>query len=379
MQNSFGVYDSARGDTIRRGSEQGSLWVNLILIIISILLSLAVVEVAYRLIEGVPVFKLVDWRGERILVSRIGARRAVPDPVLGWTLKPWHHDEDGYTTIDYGIRSNFGEKAVRTGGILAVGDSFTEGWDVDNDVSWPAFLEKKTGNPVVNAGVFGYATDQIILRAEQLLPIVRPKILIVGFLEYDIFRTGHSDFGAPKPWFSLENGGLFFHPPTPIDADTQRRSLSGLDLKLRDALGYSAAVNALLGRLAPNFWYAGSHILYRKAEIDPVAVTCVLLDRLKKRVEASGIRMLLFMQHNEYLILAGDRSSESARRVVACAEAAGIQVVDQFAALRAIAVVSPEAFRAYYFPDNAAFGHLTDKGNEQAANLLAAALAKEGR
>lgn len=377
MQDSFGVYDSTRRETVRRVPAQGSLWVNLTLTVISVLLSLAVVEIAYRLTEGVPVFKLVDWRGERILVNRIGARRAIADPILGWTLKPWHEDDEGYTTIDYGIRSNFGERTVRTGGILAVGDSFTEGWDVDNDVSWPAFLEKWTGTPVINAGVFGFATDQIILRAEQLLPIVQPKTLIVGFLEFDIFRTAHSDFGAPKPYFTLENGGLFFHPPTPIDADAQRRLLSVVGLKLREALGYSAAANAFFGRLAPNFWYAGSQILYRRVDIDPVAITCALLDRLKKRMETSGVRMLLFMQHNEYLILSEDRSSENARRVVACAEAAGIQVVDQFATLRAIAVASPEAFRGYYFPDNAAFGHLTEKGNEHAASLLAAALAKE--
>src|SRR4029077_8326065 len=110
MQDSFGIHDIARRDMGRCTSRRGFSWINPALTVVSVLLSLAVVEVAYRLSEGVPVVKLVDWRSERILVNRIGAHRAIPDPILGWTLKPWHDDADGYSTIDYGIRSNFGER-----------------------------------------------------------------------------------------------------------------------------------------------------------------------------------------------------------------------------------------------------------------------------
>jgi hypothetical protein len=374
MQDVTGVSGSGRTDTAPRASGRGFPWGNLVLAVFSVLLSLAVIEVGYRLAAGLPVFQLVNWRGDRVLFNRIGATRAITDPFLGWTLKPWHKSEV-YNTIDHGIRTNFGETTVRTGSVLAVGDSFTEGWDVDDDDSWPAWLERYIGAPVVNGGVFGYGTDQIILRAEQLLPIVRPQILIVGFLEFDIFRASHSDFGAPKPHFTLENGALRYHPPDPIDP-SQRSWLSAAGYRVRDALGYSAAVDFLMARLAPGYWYTGSNIRYRKVDIDPVAITCALLDGLKKRVDADGIRMLLFMQHNEYLILGGDQPSENARRVLACAQAAGIQVVDQFASLRAIAVANPIEFRNYYILDSRGFGHMTEKGNEHAARLLAPALAK---
>jgi hypothetical protein len=374
MQDSTGVSGSDRIGAARRASGPGANWINMVLVIISILFSLVLIEVAYRLTAGLPVFKFTSWRVDRVLFSRIGAPRAITDPLLGWTLKSWHKDEV-YSTIDHGIRTNFGETTVRTGAVLAVGDSFTEGWDVDDDDSWPAWLERFIGTPVVNGGVFGYGTDQIILRAEQLLPIVQPKILIVGFLEFDIFRATHSDFGAPKPYFTLEKDELVYHPPDPIDP-SQRGWLSTAGDGLRDVLGYSAAADFVLAGLAPNYWYRGSKILYRKVDIDAAAVTCALLDRLKKQVEQSGIRMLLFMQHNEYLILGGDRPSENARRVIACAEARGIQVVDQFASLRAIAVANPIEFRSYYVPDKQGFGHMTEKGNEHAARLLAEALGK---
>ena len=38
----------------------------------------------------------------------------------------------------------------------------------------------------MNGGVGGYATDQIILRAEKLIPELNPKIVILGFLDQDI-------------------------------------------------------------------------------------------------------------------------------------------------------------------------------------------------
>jgi hypothetical protein len=246
---------------------------------------------------------------------------------------------------------------------------------VKDHESWPAFLEGLIHAPVVNGGVFGYGTDQIVLRAEQLLPIVKPKILIVGFLEYDIFRSAHTDFGAPKPYFTLQNGKLHFHPPTPLEDRTLPNLLSAAVYKLRDILGYSAVADTLLKRLAPNYWLAGSQIAYRRVNIDAVAVTCALLDRLKARADADHIRMLLFLQHNEYLILGGDVSSRNARGVVACAAAKGIQVVDQFASLRALVKADRTKIRDYYFADwREDFGHMTPKGNQHAAHLLAGAL-----
>ncbi len=363
-----------RGAARSVAGKRGHYWVNLALLVVSVFFSLLLAELIFRLATGIPVFKFADWRTSQVVLKRVG-EHAVADPVLGWTLRPWLTDDIDFTTIDYGIRSNFGEKKIRTGAILAVGDSFTEGWDVDNDESWPAYLEDLLGTPVINGGVFGYGTDQIVLRAEQLLPIVKPKILIVGFLEFDIYRSAHSDFGAPKPYFTLVKDALQFHPPKPIDPKAETTPVATIGADLRGLFGYSALADYLMRRLAPNYWHAGSKILYRRAIINPVAVTCALLTRLKKQVDANGIQMLLFMQHNEYLILGGDKSSVYARRVVDCAKKFGIQVVDQFASLRVIAVADRRKLRDYYFKEKDNFGHMTPKGNQHAARLLAEALA----
>ena len=234
------------------------------------------------------------------------------------------------------------------------------------------------GKPVVNGGVGAYGADQIVLRVEQLLPIVRPKVLIMGILEHDIHRSAFAMFGAPKPHFTLENGELRYHPPEPIEPETREGALSSVADRAREALAYSAVTDFLLSRLAPHYWYHRGKPIFRKVKIDEVAVTCALIARLKTRLDKEGIRGLLFMQHDAVLILGGDRSSLQAQRVVACAEAAGVQVVDQFNSLRAIVAANPAAVADYYHKRSGnQYGHMTWKGNEHAAKLLAEALGKE--
>jgi hypothetical protein len=85
--------------------------------------------------------------------------------------------------------------------------------------------------------------------------------------------------------------------------------------------------------------------------------------------------MALFMQHQAALVLDGDVSSPDAQHVVACAAAAGIRVVDQFPPLRAIARAQPQALAEYYnVNEGELVGHMTAKGNEHAAAMLASAL-----
>lgn len=377
-------FDLAAGSPralLKRPARPASRRANLLLAASSVLLSLAALEIGLRVVMDVPVFDLSNWRKREVVVHPMGDRMEV-DPVLGWTMKANHtsEEEDGrHNTLDHGIRLNFVETTLRTGATLAVGNSFTEGWEVVDDESWPAYLEKITGTPVLNAGVGGYATDQIILRAEQLLPIVRPKTLIVGIFEHDITRSGHSHFGAPKPYFTIENGALKYHAPARIEPRREPDLVTTVGYGIRDVLGYSAMANYLFGSYAANYWYGSDRLQFRQVETDPVRVTCALLERLKKQTDRDGVKLLVFMQHPAAIILQEDEPTEIAQNVVDCADAAGIRVVDQFQPLRAIAKGNPEEFWTYYL-QNSPYGeestHMSGKGNEHAAMLLAAELAK---
>jgi lysophospholipase L1-like esterase len=341
-----------------------------LIILFSMLVSLIIAEAAYRIAAGFPVFDASNWRSEGVRMRRVGDR-AIYDPIMGWTLKA-RYRSDGFNTIDYGIRRNFDETELRTGEILAVGDSFTEGFDeVIDSGSWPAHLEKILNRPTINGGVAGYGTDQIILRAEQLLPIVNPRIIIVGMSEFDIERSAQSEAGAPKPYFSVENDELVFHAPGPLDPKTPE---SRFRSALRDALSYSALADHLLSRLTPRFWYPRQASVYEAVDNDPVEVTCKLLKRLKNQTDLKNIRLLLFLQHDGERVLEEDKILPEMRNVTSCAQETGIQVVDQFASLKSVTDGDPDIVGQYYVIEDNEYGHMSSKGNEHAAQLLAAAL-----
>ena len=362
----------ANGGERKAGRPRGARLANLALALFSLLATVLAVEIGYRLTAGLALLDFTNWRGDHTVILDSGDLPR-PDPVLGWVTRA-HHASPAHNTLAHGIRRNFDESEIRTGQILAVGDSFTEGWEVDDDESWPAQLEKLVRKPVVNGGVGGYGTDQIILRAEQLLAIVKPKVLIVGFLEFDILRTGHAQFGSPKPYFTIESGALKYHPPALVTVRREAGFLIRAGYRARHWLGYLASIDYLLRRAAPDFWFGSERRQYTKAPNDPVRVTCLLLERLKQRTDREGVRLILFLQYYASAIIEEDEPTENARGVAACSKTLGIQTVDQFAPLRQIAAKNPDAIRPYYMTEGKTFTHMSAKGNEHAAKLLAKAL-----
>lgn len=349
---------------------------NFLLLLASVAVSFGIIELTFRAAMGLPLLKGEDWRQQHVTFNRLGGHAQV-DPVLGWVPKSNMRTPE-HNTLDHGVRRNGTEATIRTGNVLAVGDSFTEGWEVDDDESWPAHLERMTGTPVVNAGVGGFGTDQILLRAEQMLPIVRPKTLIVGMLDFDIERTEYTSFHAPKPWFSVENGGgLRYHPPVAMPPPEEPDFAHRAWIALRQQLGYSAVADFVLARLAPGYWHGiRKHEYARSDAIDGVQVTCLLLERLKPVIDREKIRALLFMQYYAPTILENDEPPEEPRQVMACARQLGYEVVDHFASLKALARQDKEAMRRYYWvnTDRVFYRHMNRTGNEHAAKLLQKAL-----
>jgi hypothetical protein len=335
----------------------------------SALLALPALEIGYRLHTQRPVLVLDDWRAGRIEDIRYGEKSQF-DAELGWVPRE-EYESTGYNTLENGIRRNLCEKEVRTGGILAVGDVFTNGGEeVADGGTWPAHLERLTGVPVLNAGVAGYATDQIVLRAEGLLPVVQPRTLVVGVFEETIARARYASFGLPKPYFTIEGGKLVRHAPTRLPEEPHANWLGSA----RAALGYSALLDAVLGRAAPVYWLGkpGEQV-FRTTDSDPVAVTCALLQRLKARAEAQGVRVLLLMQYARKTVAERTEPGMDAAQVAACANALGLEVIDQLGALRAAAAQSSEALNELYL-QSPGYGQMTSKGNRMTAQLLATAL-----
>jgi hypothetical protein len=280
---------------------------NIALLLIASLLSLIAMEFAYRFVSGVSLAELKSFRDRDALRKVIGT--VAYDPDLGWAFlsneqirisipggyyagrpEPWSYN---ITIGELGIRSNSSERAaIRKGGILAVGDSFTAGSEIDDHGAWPAQLEKIINRPVINGAVGGYGSDQIVMRAESMLPLVVPEVLVVGMLDQDILRVGYSSFGAPKPYYTMEGGKLTLHnSPVPL----LNLSEHGVGWTKRVA-AHSFVIDQVMSRLFPNTWLAAPKQVFTQTTVDIVDVTCELLKRLKLKTDDLKIRTLLLMQ-----------------------------------------------------------------------------------
>jgi hypothetical protein len=335
----------------------------------SLAVTLVAAEVAFRIAAAQPVFAWTNFR-ERML-NRQGLELAAYHPDLGWTLRP-ELTTTQLRTLAHGIRRNGPyDTALRHDGVLAVGDSFTAGAQVHDHETWPAELERLIGRPVLNAGTGGYGTDQIVMRAESLLPIVRPQVLLVGFLSQDIQRSGYSVFGRPKPYYTVKDGRLVLHQsPVPRQSGTD-----GPAAAAERFASHSFAIHRIMSTFAPDAWlFEGPRTLARIAN-DPVEVTCRLLQRLKLRTDAFGIRTVLVMQYGGGAIQNWTAPSDDAVQVTACAQAMGIQLVDEFDSLKAVYRASPQELRSYYVMADDSYGHMSARGNRHIAALVADALA----
>jgi hypothetical protein len=205
-----------------------------------------------------------------------------------------------------------------------------------------------------------------------MLALIKPQTIIVGFTEVVIYRSALTDAGAPKPYFTMEKDELVYHPPGPIELSIEQNPLAA---GLRSVLGYSALSNHLFSRLTPSFWYPRQAALYTEVENDPLKIICRLLEKTKQQTDNQDVRLLLFLQYAGELVLEEPGIIQDMEHITKCAQKAGIQVVDQFAPLKALTKGDMDLVAEYYVVDQGEeYGHMSSKGNHHAAQLLAEAL-----
>lgn len=336
-------------------------WKNRLLAAASVLATLVVLEAGVRVANREALFAADNY----LVRERDLSTSAYPSEyheLLGWAPRPnFDSNRNKWgtrVTIDgRGLRVN-GNPAPPAGAplILCVGDSFTFGDEASNSETWPAALERLTGARVENGGVFGYGFDQTVLRAELLAPELDPDILVLSVVTSDIPRCELSmRMGVSKPYFAVMDGGLELRNTPPPKPDTE------LD-PLRRALGYSRLAHWILSKLAPGWWLSGCWSEERAHERGE-DVACLLCDRVA-RLASPHTRCVIFLQYW------GDTLERPASfdRLIACAQARSIQVVDLMPELQAAHQEDPARFEALFD------GHMTARGNEFAAQVLAQGL-----
>ncbi|MCC7046048.1 MAG: hypothetical protein IT562_04980, partial [Alphaproteobacteria bacterium] len=312
---------------------------NLLLVCLSLLIAFPLLEAAFRIFSSIPVFRLENFRQTNVVHVNFGGV-ADYDPVLGWVLKPNLRFEGMsgdkrvvFSTLDHGIRRNHDEKSeLRTGGILVVGSSFAAGSEVSDEDAFPAQLETLIGKSVVNGSNGGFGTDQIALRAEQLLPIVKPEVLILDIASGNITIASFAVAGRPKPYFTVESGALRLHN-SPVPRNVPERDPFDT---LKNLLGYSLVVDRLMASYFPYYWYLSENRSLVRVNSDGAEVTCLLLDRIKRKAAEFKTRMLLSTQYGRSEIESWKRPVKDIAVVQDCARKLGIRVVDDFAVVKAL-------------------------------------------
>lgn len=293
-----------------------------------------------------------------------------PDPQLGYIPR------DGYKGADHGyfVHMTFGSDGMRlhrqdkppavpSPPILVVGDSYAMGAEVDDDSSWPAYLQETLDRRVLDAAVPGYGIDQVVLRAEALVGKYRPETLIVGFIADDIERARMRIlWGLAKPYFDIEGGQLVLRNVPLPEPDPDPR----LD-PLRAVLGYSYLMDVALRRLGYMAWWRRgqpSHV--EPAHDQGAQVACLLMHRLAALREQHNTKVVLVAQYSPqaWETEAFRRKETGVVRAVAdCARAQGIDTIDTYSAVAT--AVRARGISGYYTGI-----HMNRAGNRLTADLI---------
>lgn len=274
--------------------------------------------------------------------------------------------------------------------ILALGDSMTFGYGVEAEESWPARLQTRlqtTGFPaaeVINAGVVAYAPDQELDLLRELLPKVRPDLVILALYVGNDPAEVLLHRSAPPMQVSPE--GVLLESPRGVDLNPGalrgwlaahsrlysfarvriHRLLVALGLRqapalfhadyFRDALGYTNAYDAnwrlleqLLVEADRETRRAGARFLLAVIPMD-----VQVADRYWAHYKRLGFAL-------EPAVLSDDRPQARLRGFAA---RSGIAMVDLLPALRA------HRDGSLYFARNP---HWTPEGHRAAARAIAPA------
>lgn len=217
------------------------------------------------------------------------------DSELGWTNKEGRYQfhpfaRDGEPTVltnwSGGRRATSRAPSAKARKVVIVGDSFTQGWAISDEETYPWKLQERFPEfEVVNLGTGGYGTYQSLLALERYYTEVGSADLVVyGFLSFHELRnvataewlrhlsTHSRRQGVRVPYVTLDASGVLTrHPPTEYPAWPLRDWLASIDL-LEDAYAR---------------WTIGS-----RAD-DQVGITERLVQEMRRLAEGRNSRFLV--------------------------------------------------------------------------------------
>jgi lysophospholipase L1-like esterase len=125
--------------------------------------------------------------------------------------------------------------------VIALGDSNTFGWDVDEGANWPAQLHallaaSHPGTEVINAGVWGYSSFQGVRRFKELVAL-HPDVVLISFGGNDAHQVTVPDAAYVRRHEQIAN----------LTRATRHSRLAQLTLAAWDRVAGAASAGARLG------------------------------------------------------------------------------------------------------------------------------------
>jgi GDSL-like lipase/acylhydrolase family protein len=192
--------------------------------------------------------------------------------------------------------------------ILALGDSYTEGFQFDLNRIWPGILEQRLNRrgeslryEVINAGRSAMGTGTELLNYRREGREYDADVVVLLFVPNDFRDNSRALSGRPQAYFTLTKGG--------IALDTSFVHTFGYRLRkavqpLKRSMVVSLAAQRYQESTARRYagTSAGSNwpTALRPAELDAVEVTRRLLLTLAREVSADGARLVVVMGTDDF-------------------------------------------------------------------------------
>ncbi len=146
----------------------------------------------------------------------IGPQFSRFDDELGWTLKPntksyingssplrnTRYFESSVYTEANGFRSSEEQNPASTQSIVTIGDSWTFGYCVNYEETYPFFLQTNLGMPVINMGIPAYGSGSTYGLFRRHVAKLRPKIVVyfsIGLWERSSATLSTKEINEAKP------------------------------------------------------------------------------------------------------------------------------------------------------------------------------------
>ncbi len=343
---------------------------------------------------------LLRWGGWGRAAVELHAQMLRHDPQLGWRKQPstsvtyrWQGHAVTETSDEHGARGSQTADDDSRPPVLFLGDSFCEGYLVNDDEVFSAVLDDE-GLRAINQGVAGYSTDQELLLFREIVAEYKPAATVLLFFDNDVwFNAQAMEYRSAKPYFDLVKGKLVLHgvPVPPPDASIAASPAAERPREWRLASllkGLARRVEApgASGPLEP----VNEFLVYRKEQPESITkawrLTEELLLKLQTEATAAGSEFVVF--YVPTVAAVDDGAWEQTKQLYGMADLKwGIREAEfdlaEFCAREDVPLILPtDRFRQetsagktlYYMQD----GHWNPEGHRIAAELIAEYLSAHG-